>query len=134
MVCIYCGHSTQVVNSRARKTQNHIWRRRKCSHCLNIFTTLEHVDYSGSVIIKRASGDLQPFSRDKLFTSIYKSCGHRENAIYDTTALTDTVMSIVLRTLKDGQINETDLVEHVLDVLKRFDKVAEVQYKAYHNS
>jgi transcriptional regulator NrdR family protein len=76
---------------------------------------------------------LVPFSRDKLFISLYKSCAHRKNAISDATALIETISSKLLFG-KDHQavLSPTTIREMVIEVLGRFDKPAMVHYLAYH--
>lgn len=135
MVCIYCGQPTKVVNSRLQKKSNAIWRRRHCQSCSNIFTTRESADLSGALAVdsvKRNSYEV--FSRDKLFISIYKSCGHRLDAVNDASAITETVIQKLLNSndRKRALVAKTDIVNTTLTVLRRFDSVAAVTYGAYH--
>lgn len=74
---------------------------------------------------------MHPFSRDKLFLSVYRSVGHRDQSVADATALTATVTAKLL----DGAqaaLNPSEITKTALEVLKRFDKAAAVQYGAYH--
>jgi len=73
MVCIYCSGDTQVINSRLQKRPNQVWRRRKCLECGATFTTHELAAYEGSWRVKSSSAGLQPFNKNKLFLSLYKS-------------------------------------------------------------
>lgn len=134
MVCIYCGKSTEVTNSRASASNYRVWRRRRCSSCNSIFTTSEQTDYNSSLVVAKDSGSLAPFSRDNLFISIHESCKHRPNSIYDATWLTNSVMAKLLKTSKDGVISRRSIFEAVDTVLSKFDKVAAVHYKAYYFS
>ncbi len=131
MVCIYCGSPTQVVNSRTQKRLNHIWRRRKCISCLAIVTTEEQIALYSSLMVAHGK-TLLPFSRDRLFTSIYESCRHRPSNITDASALTQTVISELLGERSTGAVARDDLVKVALDVLQRFDTTAATLYKAYH--
>jgi len=132
MVCIYCGAKTKVVNSRGQKRLKQVWRRRKCFNCNNIFTTIEHINFSGSLIIENSSGKIEHFVKEKLLLSIYDSLGHRKDALGDSLAITDTIMSKVLNSLKTPLINRYDLINISASVLSRFDKSAAVHYKAYY--
>jgi len=63
--------------------------------------------------------------------SVYKAIGHRKQPVSDATALTATVTSKLLSDAKAALMVE-DIKTAVLQVLKRFDKAAAVQYAAYH--
>lgn len=132
MVCIYCSGKTQVVNSRPQKRLGQVWRRRKCSACQAVFTTLEGVDLATGLLVRTRSGDLAPFSRDKLFLSIAKALGHRHDAVEAASALTATVIAKVRAAALQGAVEYQDIIQMAHAVLQRFDKPAGVQYEAYH--
>src|SRR6476661_7422742 len=121
MECIYCGSPTMVINSRPQIRTNNIWRRRKCTACAGIFTTLEGTDLGSAVSFAGRNGRLEPFSRDKLFVSIYESCRHMPDATAAATSLTQTVAAKALRQQKDGVLHARDLMTVALTALKRFD-------------
>ena len=131
MVCPYCGHETNVNNSRHQKRLNQVWRRRKCSSCGAIFTTTEAVDLSGALRIRMATG-LEPFSRDTLLLSIYESLKHRKSAINDSGALTSTIISALYPLAEDTIIDRDVVTTVTASVLERFDKVAATHYQAFH--
>lgn len=133
MVCIYCGQSTHVTNSRLQKRQNTIWRRRMCDVCGNIFSTQEQpIRSQGLLVHSPKRKQPQPFSRDMLFLSIYEACKHRTRAIAESGALTDTIMAIALPELENGIIERDMLVHTAHTVLGRFDTIAADLYAAYH--
>lgn len=132
MVCIYCDTQLDVVNSRHQKRNNQVWRRRLCSNCGAKFTTLEKLDLSKSLAVKDIAGKLSPFDRDKLLISIYKSAGHRKNAITDASELTDTITKQLIETARDGLIHSRQIIDATASVLQNFDNAAVVQYEAYH--
>lgn len=43
MICPYCGGRTLVIDSRNRKKQNYIYRRRRCAECSITFGTQERI-------------------------------------------------------------------------------------------
>ena len=131
MVCIYCGHDTQVLNSRLRKKANQIWRRRKCIVCQNVFSSLEEVDWGQAVRMERR-GHLEPFSRDQLFLSLYEACRHRKTARNDATGLTETVLSRLWPHIDQASLTRERVISTTIEVLKRFDRAAASSYKAYH--
>lgn len=132
MICIYCGGKTQVTNSRHQKRLNHNWRRRECYTCHAVFTTLESPELATSLLVTRQTGSVSPFSRDKLFASLLKALGHRTSAVDDASALTATITAKLLQNTSRASVSPADIVKTTLEVLKRFDTAAAVQYQAYH--
>ena len=132
MVCIYCGNSTRVTNSRPQKRQNAIWRRRNCEACGALFTTTEQVDLASSLRIAIGK-TLTPFDRDTLFISIYEACRHRHTALTDASALCSTIVNEIVRNnkAKDGLVDRKVVIAAALSVLKRFDATAATVYSAY---
>lgn len=131
MVCIYCGSNTSVSNSRKQKRNNAIWRRRICVECNATVTTIERIDLENAVVVTSNTSHKQ-FSRDKLFISIYESCRHRKDAQTSATALTDTIISLCYPLIKDASIARSEIIDIAANVLHRFDKAAEVYYRAFH--
>lgn len=134
MVCIYCSGNTSVVNSRPQKRSNNIWRRRSCSKCAAIFTTIESPDTSSSIIVKHADGSVTPFLRDKLFMSILKSLP--ENDQYESAAELSTtiIASLVGQPEKLKPINVADIIKTSQTVLRRYNKTAYLRYSAEYAS
>jgi transcriptional repressor NrdR len=133
MVCIYCGSSTQIINSRLQKRNNHIWRRRQCVICKAVFTTSERPDYALGWVVKSSTfGTITPLNRDKLFVSIYTSCQHRPDSLINATGLCDTVLSQIAPKIVNGTILLSDLRGLIVTMLERFDTVARVHYEAFH--
>jgi transcriptional regulator NrdR family protein len=132
MVCIYCGHKTKTTNSREKKRDKGVWRRRLCPSCQATFTTHEGVDWTTAIAYKTDTGHIEPFSRDKLFVSIHDSLKHRKDATETATALTDTILVKTIAHITDATVNRHDLVAISTKVLKNFDKAAATTYQAYH--
>lgn len=133
MVCIYCSSSTNVTNSRLQKRVNQVWRRRQCASCGANFTTHEVVDLGSAIAVERSPKNIQPFSRDRLFTSVYDSLKHREDALSDATALTLTIISQLLPHVNNGRLDRDIITTVASAVLERFDKAASTVYSAYHS-
>jgi transcriptional regulator NrdR family protein len=95
---------------------------------------LEAAALGGSLVVRRQDGSLQPFSRDELFTSILKACGHRRAAVSDAGALTATIIARLQNEAQTASIDVTRVVTVALEVLERFDTAAAVQYRAYHRA
>lgn len=131
MNCLYCGGNTRVINSRHQKRSNHIWRRRQCVSCNAIVTTIENPELVKSVSIIK-NKHVEPFSRDKLFLSIYESLKHRKTAVADAGGLTDTVVSKLLTQTDSPALSREQIVTTTLDTLNHFDKPAATHYQAFH--
>jgi transcriptional repressor NrdR len=131
MICPYCASHTKVTNSRPSIKTPEVWRRRQCLICNSIWTTREVVDLSLSHTIRTHQNSLEPFQRDKLFVSLLDSCAHRKTALADASALTDTVLGMILRQ-ENAEIDINYLIELTADTIKRFDKTAAAVYRAKH--
>jgi len=132
MQCPYCASSSFVTNSRPTAKGTQIWRRRECSRCHSIWSTKEAVDLSKTHVFIAPESNPQPFSRDALFISLTDSLKHRKSGLSDATALTDTILGLVLAQ-KSPKISRDDLIELAYQTLKRFDKVAAEVYKSTHS-
>jgi len=70
MRCPFCtSDSTQVKDSRPTEDSNSIRRRRICSDCGGRFTTFERVQLR-ELQVRKKSGRIVPFDRDKLANSV----------------------------------------------------------------
>ena len=132
MVCVYCGGETQVVNSRPQVKLMQVWRRRKCKSCGSIFSTSERIDLSGTLLIKKNDQTIEGFIREKLLLSIYRSLGHRKSAVSNSIAITNTIISKLLKNPSKPLIDRKQLIETSYEVLNHFDKAAAVHYSAYY--
>lgn len=133
MVCIFCQSETEVYNSRPQTRSNSVWRRRRCKQCGSVFSTKEQIDYSQSIVVRTRSKRLEPLQRDKLFVTIHDSLKHRKTALDDASALTDTILNRVMPMQHNAQLETKQIIEVSLKVLEKFDKVAAVHYRAFHN-
>lgn len=130
MVCIYCGSSTKVTNSRQTKRANAVWRRRSCSNCKSVFTTTETIDLSSALRIQESETVLTPFSRARLVGSVYDACKHLKKPAETADELVSTVITSLLQS-KTAIISLDELINLTSTVLSRFDHAAAVQYKAF---
>jgi transcriptional regulator NrdR family protein len=132
MVCIVCGENTNVVNSRSQVRTNATWRRRKCSTCQAVFTTIESADLSSNWLVAKDGGILEPFLQEKLFLSIYESCRHRPTVIEDSKYLSMNVIGKLRPFVKSGVIKPESIAHIVGITLNRFDNASGVHYLAFH--
>lgn len=131
MVCVHCGAKTHIVNSRRQIRSNQVWRRRKCWDCSAVFTTCEMAHYDKAWVVKKASGALEAFNRDKLLISLYKSCAHRGTAPQDAAALSDTVINKLREHAVNGALDSRVISQVCQVALSRFDGAASAHYDAY---
>lgn len=135
MVCTYCSGELAVSNSRPQKSRNQTWRRRLCKRCGAVFTSIEAIDLSQALTVVRAAhkpAQLQPFDRDRLFISIYESLRHRSAAASEARALTDTVLTQLIKQSERGSVTIKLIAETTLNTLQRFDAAAASHYAAFH--
>ena len=132
MVCIYCGFSTRVINSRSQKKSIVTWRRRECERCGAVFTTRERPDLEQAIRIRAPKGRLQPFKRDKLLISLHTSLSHRSTALGDAEGLVETIIAQLLTYTKNGLLTAELIRKETSATLLKFDLVAATHYNAYH--
>lgn len=132
MVCPNCLNSqTQVYNSRHVKKNNSTWRRRRCKICNFTFTTIESLDLSSFIKIKK-NNKLEPYSKAKLSLSIANSCRHLDNSNEATFYLLDTIEKEILHTKKEGIISVSVIVKICLRILKHYNTRAFLRYITEH--
>lgn len=134
MVCIYCGGKTNVYNSREQVKLKQVWRRRRCLECNSVFSTIEKIDLSKTLLVKLKNGDVKDFSREKLFLSIHSSLGHRQTALTDAVHITDTVIVNLFKIMKGPIIELETLIDITIKVLSNFDRAASTHFAAYNAS
>lgn len=134
MVCVNCMGPTRVINSRAQKRSNQVWRRRQCLRCKLVFSTEERVQYENVWLVIDPFGTLSPFSHDKLLLSLYRSCRHRQTALSDAAALSETIIQRLQPKFTEGHISSQTIVQVSQVALNRFDRVASINYEANHKS
>ncbi len=130
MKCPFCREdTTEVYNSRTTKFGTQIWRRRRCSHCHESFTTYEAPDLGFLKVIKK-SGKKQRYSRAKLYSGIYGaflSIPAKETTV---DAVTDTIEAKLLDT-RQRELASSEIARLTLTTLKHFNTAAFVRYLAY---
>ncbi len=133
MRCPFClSDDTQVKDSRVAEDGSYIKRRRFCSECGSRFTTFERVQLK-EIMVKKSSGELVPFSRDKLLNSIKLAC--KKRPITDDRI--DKIVSSIQRQLEttvDGEVTSKEIGVLTMDVLANLDLVAYIRFASvYYN-
>ncbi|ACV22117.1 transcriptional regulator NrdR [Slackia heliotrinireducens] len=128
MRCPSCGHpESKVVDSRPSEEYNSIRRRRECLKCGTRFTTYERLGDSPLIVIK-ADGTSQVFSREKLYRGISIACAKRPNIPNEKkTEIIDSIEA-QLRNTGKNEIRSKELGDMVLERLRGLDDVAYIRF------
>ena len=132
MVCVYCGQTSRVYNSRRQHRNNLVWRRRQCLNCSATYTSIEKPDLYSSWLVKGHTGTLKPFSEDRLYLSLYESLKHRPEAFIDARHITDTVIAKLYKLIDQGIVNQEHIKQAAIVAMNRFDQAASIHYQAFH--
>lgn len=81
-------------------------------------------------MIKKDVSHIAAFNRDVLFLSLYESLRHRNTAVKDAAALTNTVISHLHAA--GGVLEVNEIISQCKNALARFDNAAYVHYQAFH--
>ena len=135
MRCPFCGHSnTGVKDSRSADDQVTIRRRRHCPDCNARFTTVEHVQLL-ALRVKKKSGEIESFKREKLIASLKIALQKRP---VDDDKIEKITNSIIRRLESCGEIDIPSQIigEIVMETLQDLDTIAYVRfasvYKDFH--
>lgn len=127
MVCNRCGQNgSKVVDKRNNNDNNTIRRRRECIHCGNRFTTYERLDNSG-LLIRKKSGRIEEYDKQKLKTSILKGLKKRHINEDEVDRFIDQI-ELTLSNRKGSVIESSEIGKAVLEGLKQIDAVAYMLY------
>jgi len=127
MNCPFCGcHNTKVLDSRPGPKGTSIRRRRECIDCSKRWRTLERVEDTMPLVLKK-NGTQEPFNREKLLTAVKISCGKRP---VSTKQMEGVVADIEWNLLDSGskEVNSQTIGEQVMNQLKQIDEIAYVRY------
>jgi transcriptional repressor NrdR len=133
MVCSYCNSKTKVVNSRAQKRNNQVWRRRRCLSCGSVFTTHEGAELSSLIVVEGLSKP-KPFLTDKLFTEILLAMQDHKSCYVAAREVTNTIIAKLLKMPGKPVYDTHQISKAATEVLKRFDRRVWLRYMAEHPS
>lgn len=127
MKCPYCGYNeSKVIDSRSAEEGSSIRRRRECLHCQQRFTTYEIIERLPLVVIKR-DGSRQSFDKNKLVSSMLKSCEKRSVKLEQLEEIADSIEQNLQSDL-DREVSTSVIGEMVMERLKELDEVAYVRF------
>ena len=125
MRCPYCHENDdKVVDSRMAEDASAIRRRRECIACGRRYTTYERVEDLPLVVRKR-SGELEPFDREKLRSGIERAASGR----LDSTSVATLVATLEEELRAAGAEMGSDRVGMaVLEHLRALDPIAYLRF------
>ncbi|MCU1428712.1 MAG: transcriptional regulator NrdR [Actinomycetia bacterium] len=125
MRCPYCSAiDDKVVDSRLADEGGSIRRRRECIACGRRYTTYERVE-DVPLVVRKRSGSVQPFDREKLRSGIERAASGR----LDTATIATLVSTLEEELRTQGAEIESDRVGvAVLEHLRALDPVAYMRY------
>ena len=127
MRCTKCGcQEDKVIDSRTSREGATIRRRRECLSCNHRFTTYETIEQEALTVVKR-DDRREPFSKDKLLTSVRVACQKRPVSQKQVEDLVEGIMEDVGNKF-DQEVPSMALGERVMAMLRKLDGVAFVRY------
>ena len=129
MKCPHCAYvESKVLDSRTSKEADTIRRRRECLKCGKRFTTIETIEESIPLVVKK-DGRREAFDRTKIANGLKKACEKRPVA----TANLERILSRIEYTLSERgekEVKSTEIGQMVMDELKNLPGVVQVAYQA----
>jgi len=127
MKCPSCGTTEdKVIDSRVRKNNTVIRRRRECLHCHKRFTTYEQIEDVQLYVIKK-DGGRELFDRNKIILGMQKACEKRPISIERIEGFVDQLEQEIQEMV--GKEVPTSLIgERVMQELQVMDDVAYVRF------
>lgn len=121
-----------MVDSRTSRGGRAIRRRRECIGCGNRFTTYETLEEEPLSVRKRA-GEVEPFDRSKLESSIRIASAKRPVSIAEIEALVDEIEG-ALEEAEGREISSRRIGELVMERLRSLDQVAYVRFASVYRN
>lgn len=139
MFCINCYNAdTKVTNSRSRKKQPSIWRRRHCDNCGIYFTTLEYPDATSILQLRNEkTNHIEKYQKGRLLLSMAQALHAVGGDPSDAYWLTETVEQHAIAFLRHhpdlhNMLTVSCLGDIAYGVLCRYHTVAGLSYGAAH--
>lgn len=115
----------KVVDSRTADDGASIRRRRECLSCGHRYTTFERIE-GGSLVVRKSSGEAEPFDRDKLVAGVVAAAKNRPVTTEQIEALATGVEDGLRR--RGGEIASDRIGLAVLERLRDLDDVTYLRF------
>lgn len=127
MRCPFCkSENLKVLESRSADDDRSIRRRRECIECEQRFTTYERVEFNPMIVTKK-SGSKELYSREKLVSSIVRSCSKSQITAITIDSIVDQVESTMYQRF-NREVPSSALGSMVMTELKTQDPMAYIRY------
>ncbi len=128
MRCPYCNSTdSRVTDSRPDTEDAIIRRRRVCNQCGAKFTTVERVQMR-DLMVRKNSGKLEPFDREKLRRSIKLACRNRDVGDEQIEKLVTSIHRRLETETADDTVTSVAVGQMVSDSLLNLDPIAFVRF------
>ncbi len=128
MRCPYCNSTdSRVTDSRPDTEDAIIRRRRVCNQCGAKFTTVERIQMR-DLMVRKNSGKLEPFDREKLRRSILLACRNRDVGEEQVEKLVTSIHRRLETETADDTVTSSMVGQMVSDSLLNLDPIAFVRF------
>ena len=125
--CPHCHkNSSRVVDSRPTEGGEAIRRRRECENCGFRFTTLERVEQTPLLVIKK-NGTREEFSREKVLKGLIRAAEKRPVTMEQMQQIVEQVEAKI-RAIGENEISSQSIGEFVMQKLADVDDVAYIRF------
>ncbi|MQF83039.1 transcriptional repressor NrdR [SAR202 cluster bacterium AD-802-E10_MRT_200m] len=131
MYCPYCEYNDSKVMD-SRDSGEGIKRRRECSQCGLRFSTVERIQTSGTLVVKR-DGRREEFNREKVRGGVMQACAKRPVSV----SVIDKLVSEVEREIENmgrAEVSGEQIGRIVAERLRLTDRVAYVRFASVYNN
>lgn len=122
----------RVVDSRASREGRAVRRRRECLECGRRYTTYEYIEERPLQVVKR-SGEIEPYDRRKLLTSIQVAAAKRPIAGAEIDEIIEEIERVLDRS-DSMELESGALGELVMERLKVRDHIAYVRFASVYRN
>lgn len=130
MRCPYCSSTdSRVTDSRPDIEDAIIRRRRVCNQCGAKFTTVERIQMR-DLVVRKNSGKLEPFDREKLRRSILLACRNRDVDEHQIERLVTSIHRRLETEAPDDTVTSVMVGQMVSDSLLNLDPIAFIRFSS----
>ncbi len=131
MKCPYCGYvESRVTDSRDQGGSVH--RRRRCEHCHQRFSTVEHVVLPELMVVKH-DGRRESFKREKFETGLRRACQKRPIPVGELEAIVDDIENELYK-LGKAEVESSIVGELAMERLRKIDAIAYIRFASVYRS
>jgi len=130
--CPKCGSlHDKVIDTRQSKDATVIRRRRECLNCGTRFTTYERLEEE-KIIVKKKSGETQPFDRNKIVRGIMLAAKNRPITKNQAENIAENIEKFLI---DEGKllVESTEIGDLVQQHLKNLDIITYIRFKSVYN-